>query len=37
MTAVGDTPQQAMELYERTQQMLLGEAATARREFALPG
>ena len=37
MTAVGDTPEQAMALYERAQDILLAEAAAARQERALPG
>jgi hypothetical protein len=36
MTAVGDTPQQAMALYERAQRILLAEAVAAREEAALP-
>jgi hypothetical protein len=37
MTAVGDTSEQAMALYERAQRILLAEAVSARRESALPG
>jgi len=37
MTAVGDTPEQAMALYERAQRILLAEAESARRESTLPG
>ena len=36
MTAVGDTPAQAMSIYERAQRTLLDEAVAARREAALP-
>jgi hypothetical protein len=36
MTAVGDTPERAMELYERGGRILLEEAARARAERALP-
>ena len=34
MTAVGDTPEQAMAIYERAQRILLDEAVAARRESA---
>ncbi|HEY5848301.1 MAG TPA: peptide ligase PGM1-related protein, partial [Microlunatus sp.] len=37
MTAVGDTPDDAMRLYQRAEQTLLAEAADARREGRLPG
>jgi hypothetical protein len=37
MTAVGDTPEQAMALYERAQRILLAEAVSARQESTLPG
>lgn len=37
MTAVGNTTEQAMALYERAQDILLAEAAAARQERALPG
>jgi hypothetical protein len=36
MTAVGDTPDRAMELYRRAESILLEEAAAARRERTLP-
>lgn len=36
MTAVGNTPEQAMALYERAQRTMLEEAAAARRESRLP-
>ncbi|HYI51265.1 MAG TPA: peptide ligase PGM1-related protein [Microbacterium sp.] len=36
MTAVGDTPEQAMELYERGERVLMGEARAAGRELPLP-
>ena len=36
MTAVGDTPAQAMSIYERAQRTLLDEAVAARHEVALP-
>jgi len=36
MTAVGDTPEQAMAIYDRAQRILLAEAVSARRESALP-
>ena len=36
MTAVGDTPEQAMELYERAQQVLLDEARAAGEQRPLP-
>ncbi len=36
MTAVGDTPEQAMELYERAQRVLLDEARAAGQELPLP-
>lgn len=36
MTAVGDTPQQAMDLYRRAERLLLEEALTARQEARLP-
>ena len=36
MTAVGDTPEAAMELYERGQHVLLDEARAAAREQRLP-
>ena len=36
MTAVGDTPDHAMELYRRAETILLEEAAAARRERTLP-
>jgi len=36
MTAVGDTPAAAMELYERGQQVLLDEARAAGQERPLP-
>jgi PGM1 C-terminal domain len=37
MTAVGDTPDQAMAVYHRAQRILLTEAAAARKESSLPG
>jgi hypothetical protein len=37
MTAVGDTPDQAMEVYDRAHRILLAEAAAARKEGSLPG
>ncbi|MEZ0448557.1 peptide ligase PGM1-related protein [Cellulomonas sp. ICMP 17802] len=37
LTAVGDTPEQAMELYERAQEVLLAEAVAAGRARTLPG
>ncbi|WP_456846401.1 peptide ligase PGM1-related protein, partial [Cellulomonas sp. P5_C6] len=37
LTAVGDTPEQAMDLYARAEEVLLGEAAAAGRARALPG
>ena len=37
MTAVGDSPHQAMELYERAQRVLMDEAHAAGRELPLPG
>ena len=36
LTAVGDSPEQAMALYRRAHQVLLDEARAARREQALP-
>jgi hypothetical protein len=36
MTAVGNTPEQAMALYDRAREHLLAEAADARREGRLP-
>ena len=36
MTAVGDTPEQAMQLYDRAREVLLAEARAAGRESALP-
>ena len=36
MTAVGDTAEQAMELYERAQRVLLDEARAAGQELPLP-
>lgn len=36
MTAVGDTPERAMELYERAGEVLLDEARQARAEHTLP-
>ena len=36
MTAVGDTPEQAMQLYDRARELLLSEARAASRESALP-
>jgi hypothetical protein len=36
MTAVGDTPEQAMAIYDGAQRILLAEAVSARRESALP-
>ena len=36
MQAVGNTPEQAMELYERAQRILLDEALGARQELGLP-
>jgi hypothetical protein len=36
MTAVGNTPEQAMETYQRAQRTLLDEALLARRELGLP-
>jgi hypothetical protein len=36
MTAVGDTAQQADELYQRARQVLLEEARAASREGRLP-
>jgi len=36
MTAVGDTPEQAMAIYDRAQRILLAEAVAARQESALP-
>jgi PGM1 C-terminal domain len=37
MTAVGDTPEQAMALYDRAERILLAEAVSARQESTLPG
>ena len=37
MTAVGDTPEQAMELYERARRVLFDEAAAAAELAELPG
>jgi hypothetical protein len=37
MTAVGDTAEQAMAIYERAQRVLLDEAVLAQRERVLPG
>ena len=37
MTAVGDSPEQAMTLYDRARSRLLTEAATASEEHRLPG
>jgi hypothetical protein len=37
MTAVGDTPDQAMAVYDRAQRILLTEAVAARKEGSLPG
>ncbi|MET0787901.1 MAG: peptide ligase PGM1-related protein [Cellulomonas sp.] len=37
LTAVGDTPEQAMDLYRRAQEVLLAEATAAGRARALPG
>jgi hypothetical protein len=36
MTAVGDTPDQAMAVYDRAQRTLLAEAVAARKEGSLP-
>ena len=36
MTAVGDSPEHAMELYRRAERILLEEAVAARRERTLP-
>jgi hypothetical protein len=36
MTAVGDTPEQAMAIYDRAERILLEEAAAAREESVLP-
>jgi predicted RNase H-like HicB family nuclease len=36
MTAVGDTAEQAMKLYERAQRVLLDEARVAGQELPLP-
>ncbi|HWJ53222.1 MAG TPA: peptide ligase PGM1-related protein, partial [Propionibacteriaceae bacterium] len=36
MTAVGDTPDHAMELYRQAESVMLEEAAAARRERTLP-
>jgi PGM1 C-terminal domain len=37
MTTVGETPEQAMAIYERAQRILLDEARDARQEGRLPG
>jgi hypothetical protein len=37
VTAVGDTPEQARELFARTEEALLAEAAEASRAAPLPG
>ena len=37
LTAVGDSPQGAMRIYEEARQVLLAEAASARQESRLPG
>ena len=37
MTAVGDTPEQAMDLYERARRVLFDEAAAAAELAELPG
>ena len=36
MTAVGDTPEQAMRLYDRARELLLAEARAAGQERTLP-
>jgi hypothetical protein len=37
LTAVGQSPEEAMRIYEHAQQVLFAEAATAREESRLPG
>ena len=37
LTAVGDTPEQAMDLYRRAEEVLLAEAVAAGRSRVLPG
>jgi len=37
MTTVGETPEQAMAIYERARRILLDEARDARQEGRLPG
>jgi hypothetical protein len=37
LTAVGQSPEEAMRIYEDAQQILFAEAATAREESRLPG
>jgi hypothetical protein len=37
LTAVGQSPEEAMRIYEDAQRILFAEAATAREESRLPG